>query len=275
MNKDQAAAWDGPSGDGWVQREALQNRALAAHTGALFDAAAVQPGDDVLDVGCGTGDTTRTAATVATEGHALGVDLSSVMLARARERASEAGLTNVRFEQADVQVHPFAAEVHDVVISRFGVMFFDDPVAAFANIARATRKGGRLAVLAWQPVAGNDWVEVPLAALELGRDVPPVSENVPGPFGLADPDRVRSVLAAAGWSDVHLDAVRVPFWFGPDLETAAAFAGEIGVVRGSFAGLDDAQTREALDALRDALARYLTDDGVLLDSATWVIRAVR
>jgi SAM-dependent methyltransferase len=235
----------------------------------------VQPDDRVLDIGCGTGDTTRRAATHAVDGTAFGVDLSSVMLARARERAEEAGLANIRFEQADAQVHPFEPAAHDLVISRFGVMFFDDPARAFANIAAATRPGGRLAVLAWQPVAGNDWVEVPIMALERGRDRPPLPENAPGPFGLADPDRARALLTAAGWSDVDLADVRVPFCFGPDLETAVSFASDIGVVRGSFEGLDESEAQEAIASLRDSLARHATDDGVFLDSRTWVITAVR
>jgi SAM-dependent methyltransferase len=275
VNTEQAAAWDGPSGAAWVAREEFQNAALAAHTDALFAGADVQARDHVLDVGCGTGDTTRAAARRAVDGDALGVDLSTEMLARARERAAEDGLANVRFEQADAQVEPFPDDRFDVVISRFGVMFFSDPVAAFANLRRATTPGGRLALAVWQPFAGNEWVEVPRAALALGRDLPPIAEDVPGPFGLADPDRVRRILADAGWSAVELDDVSVPYDYGVEPATAARHASEIGVFRVLFEGLDDARIARAMDALTAAMAAHVTREGrVELDSKIWVIRAV-
>jgi len=275
VNVEQAASWDGPSGDAWVAREAFQNAALAAHTEHLFAAAAVQPTDRVLDVGCGTGDTTRAAARLAADGEAHGVDLSTAMLARAREAAAADGLINVTFEQADAQVHDFAEAHFDAVISRFGVMFFGDPVAAFANLARATRPGGRLAVVTWQPFDRNEWVAVPRAALALGGDVAPIPEDVPGPFGLADAERVRRVLADAGWSDVQLDDAPAPYDYGADPDTAARHASEIGVLRGLLEGLDDTEIARAMDALTAAMAEHATPDGVRLDSRTWIVRAVR
>jgi SAM-dependent methyltransferase len=275
-NVEQAAAWDGPSGAAWVAREEFQNAALAAHTDALFAAADVQPADRVLDVGCGTGDTTRAAARRAVDGHALGVDLSAAMLARGRERAAEEGLTHVTFEQADAQVERFTDDSFDVVISRFGVMFFADPVVAFANLARATRAGGRLAIVVWQPFAGNEWVEVPRDALAIGRDLPPIPEDVPGPFGLADPDRIRRILTDASWSAVELDDVEVPYDYGVEPATAARHASEIGVFRALLEGLDDAQTARAMDALTEAMVAHSTPGvGVQLDSKIWVVTAVR
>ena len=275
VNVEQAAAWDGPAGDAWVAREEFQNAALAAHTERLLAAADVQPTDHVLDVGCGTGDTTRAAARLAVDGDALGVDLSSAMLARARERAAAEGLTTVSFEQADAQVHPFADARFDVVISRFGVMFFGDPVAAFANLARATVPGGRLALVVWQPVTGNEWLEVPRAALAVGRELAPIPEDVPGPFGLADPERVRRILGDAGWSGVRLDDARVPYDFGTDPERAAQHASEIGVLRALLEGLDEARTTRAMDALTVAMRDHVTSGGVRLDSRIWVVSAVR
>jgi SAM-dependent methyltransferase len=276
VNVDQAAAWDGPAGDAWVAREAFQNDALAAHTDALFAAADVHADDHVLDVGCGTGDTTRAAARRAVGGDALGVDLSRAMLARAAQRAAAEGLHNVAFEQADVQVHPFTEAAHDLVISRFGVMFFADPVAAFSNLARATVPGGRLALVVWQPFAGNEWVEVPRAALALGRDLPPIPEDVPGPFGLADPDRVRRILGDAGWSDVELDDVCATYDYGAEPATAAQHASEIGVFRVLLEDLDDEQTTRAMDALTVAMTEHATPaGGVQLDSRIWVVTAVR
>jgi SAM-dependent methyltransferase len=275
VNVEQSAAWDGPSGDAWVAREAFQNEALAGHTERLFVAASVQPGDQVLDVGCGTGDTTRAAARLAADGDVLGVDLSTAMLERGRERASADGLANVTFEQADAQVHPFADAHYDVIISRFGVMFFDDPVAAFANLARAAVPGGRLAVVTWQPYSRNEWVSVPRTALALGRQLPPIPEDAPGMFGLADADRVRRILGDAGWSDVQLDDEQVSYDYGAEPAIAARHASEMGVLRTLLEDLGDAQTARAMDALTAAMTERATPDGVRLESRIWVVRAVR
>jgi SAM-dependent methyltransferase len=198
------------------------------------------------------------------------------MLARGAERAAAEGLHNVTFEQVDGQVHAFADAAYDLVISRFGVMFFADAVAAFANLARATAPGGRLALVVWQPFADNEWVVVPRAALALGRDLPPIPEDVPGPFGLADPDRVRRILGEAGWSHVELDDVRATYDYGAEPATAAQHASEIGVFRVLLEGLDDAQTARAMDALTAAMTERATPGGgVQLDSRIWVVRAVR
>jgi SAM-dependent methyltransferase len=275
VNVDQAAAWDGPQGDVWVAREDALNAALVPHTEVLFSAAAVRRTDRVLDVGCGTGQTTRECARRAADGDALGVDLSSAMLARGRERAEADGLRNVTFEQGDAQVHPFPSERFDLVVSRFGVMFFADPVAAFANLHRASAPGGRLTVIVWQAVERNEWVALPRAALALGRDLPPLPTDAPGPMGLADADRTRGILVDAGWSDVELDEASVPYEFGPDVESAVAHAREVGFMRALLEGLDDEQTRQAVDELRAVMTEHASPDGVRLDSRIWVVRAVR
>jgi SAM-dependent methyltransferase len=241
----------------------------------MIAAAAIAPTDHVLDVGCGTGDTTRAAARLAVDGDALGVDLSRAMLARARERASADGLANVAFEQADAQVHPLTESHFDVVLSRFGVMFFADPVAAFANLARATVPGGRLAVVTWQPYSRNEWVSVPRTALALDRQLPPIPEDVPGMFGLADADHVRRILGDAGWSDVQLDDEQVPYDYGAEPAIAARHAGEMGVLRTLLDDLDDAQAARAMDALTAAMSERATPEGVQLDSRIWVVRAFR
>jgi SAM-dependent methyltransferase len=275
VNTEQAAAWDGPSGDSWVAREDFQNAALAPHTERLFEVAALGSSDHVLDVGCGTGDTTRASARRVVDGDALGIDLSRAMLARARERSAAEGVTNVSYEHADAQVAQLGDARFDGVISRFGVMFFVDPVAAFANLARMTAPGGRLTVVTWQPAAQNEWVSLPRAALAVGRDLPPIPEDVPGPFGLADPTRVRSILDAAGWSEVGIDDVAVPYDFGMAPADAARHASEIGVLRAMLDGLDDAQVARAMDALTAAMAERTTPTGVQLDSKVWVVHAVR
>jgi SAM-dependent methyltransferase len=274
-NVEQAAAWDGPQGDVWVEREDTLNASLAPHTEALLAAADVRGADRVLDVGCGTGATTRACARRATDGHVMGVDLSGAMLQRARERAASERVRNVAFEQGDAQVHRFPPERFDLVLSRFGVMFFDDPVAAFANLRRATVAGGRFVAVVWQSVERNPWIALPRAALALGGEAPPIPTDRPGPMGLAHADRTRALLTAAGWSDVELDDVAAPYEFGPDVESAVAHVRNIGMVRSLLDGLDAACAERGIDALRALMAEHATDDGVRLGSRAWVIHAAR
>jgi len=172
VNVDQAAAWDGPDGTYWAAHQARFDDAIQPHHAQLIAAAAIAPGEAVLDIGCGNGLTSRDAARAAGPGgEVLGVDLSGPMLARAEQSAKDEGLGTIRFEQADAQVHPFEAGAFDVAISRFGVMFFADPVAAFTNIASALRPGGRLAMLVWQALAANEWMTALRNALaELPED---------------------------------------------------------------------------------------------------------
>jgi len=275
VNVEQAAAWDGPSGEAWVQREEVQNAALRGHSDRLLEVAHVDRADHVLDIGCGTGETTRACAHRAVDGHVVGADLSTVMLDRARERASAEGLTNIEFVRADAQVHPFPAARADVVVSRFGVMFFADPVAAFANLHRAMAGGGRLVAVVWQEFERNDWIRVPWDALALGRPLSTPASGGVGPFGLADPEQVRAVLGAAGFARVELEDLAVPYRYGYDLERAVALARDIGVLRPLLAGLDADDEARALGALRDAIAEHETDDGVVLDSRAWIVSAFR
>ena len=197
------------------------------------------------------------------------------MLERARERAAAAGLTNVEFLRADAQVHPFAAGRAEVVVSRFGVMFFADPVAAFANIGRGMSASGRLAVVVWQDFARNEWMRVPWDALAMGRPLATPVAGAAGPLGLAEPERVRAVLEAAGFHGVALEDLAVPHRFGGDLDAAVAMAREIGMMRPLLADLDADAVARAVDALRTALAAHETRDGVELDSRAWIVTAFR
>src|SRR5262249_8737711 len=159
----------------------------------------------------------------AVNGSALGVDLSSQMLTLARSTAVDEGLDNVEFQQVDAQIHPFASEAFDVVISRMGAMFFGDPIAAFANLCRALRRDGRLALLTWQAVAENEWLTEFRAAMAVGRDLPTPPPDVPGPFSLSEPDRVRAILVAAGYTDVSIEGLREPMSLGSDPDDAFDF----------------------------------------------------
>ena len=171
-NVEMAAAWDGDEGDDWAQDWQRYDRAVAVYQRALLERASIARDADVLDVGCGNGETTRAAARAAADGSALGVDLSSRMLERARELAAAEGLTNATFEQADAQVHDFGPRRFDVVVSRFGTLFFADRQAAFTNIAASMRNSGRLAMVAWQDVEHNEWIKAVRGALAVGRALP-------------------------------------------------------------------------------------------------------
>jgi SAM-dependent methyltransferase len=274
-NAEMAGAWNGEEGEFWAAHADRYDLASAAFDPALLAAARVGAADRVLDVGCGAGVSTRAAARAAPAGHATGIDLSAPLLAEARRRSAAAGLTNTAFVQGDAQVHPFGPAAFDVAVSRFGAMFFGDPVAAFGNVARALRPGGRLALLSWQPLAGNEWLLVLRRALAAGRTLPEPPPGAPGPFGLADPDHVRRVLTAAGFAAVDLADVPGVVRLGADAGDAFAFLAGSGVARGLLGDLDDGARRAALDELRAALAEHETPDGVLLGAAAWLTTARR
>ncbi|MBS2962002.1 methyltransferase domain-containing protein [Actinocrinis puniceicyclus] len=270
----QSEAWNGASGQHWVEYRDRHEAQLRNFLPPLLAAADIAAGEHVLDVGCGCGCTTLHAARAAADGHALGVDLSEPMLAEARRRAAAEGVANVAFEQADAQLRPFAPGAFDVMVSRLGVMFFADPRAAFGNVARALRPGGRLAFLCWQPVAVNGFVSVPHRALSAhitvpNRDTP----GEPGPFSLADPDEVRGLLTSAGCDGVDISAVAEPMWIGTDVEDAVAYHLTSPSSRTAFAGVDE-QTRErAIDALREELGAHRTPRGVELEGRAWLVTA--
>ncbi len=269
-NVEQLRAWDGDEGAYWATHADHFDRAVAAYHDRLLSAAGIGSTDRVLDVGCGTGQTTRDAARAAGAGCALGVDLSSRMIDIARSRAVDEGRANVAFEQGDVQIHPFEAETFDVAISRTGAMFFGDLAAAFTNIGRALRPAGRLALMTWQSLPHNAWMREFSGALAAGRDLPTPPPAASGPFSLADPDRVRAILSAAGFTDIELDGVRADMWFGADADDAYQFVlGLLGWM------LDDTRSARALEALQSTIAAHETDRGVLYDSAAWIIRATR
>ncbi len=257
----------------WAARADRFDEGVASYHGQFLAAAAIDATAKVLDVGCGSGQTTRDAARYATAGSALGVDLSSRMIELARRRAENEQVANVTFHQADAQVHPFPDHSFTIAISRHGAMFFGDAPTAFTNIARATSPGGRLVLLTWQPFERNEWISAFFTALAAGRELPTPPLHAPGPFSLSDPDRVRPLLRSAGFEDVQLRGLSEPMYFGPDTDDAVRF------VSGQHAGMVrdlDADTRSrALDNLRASMADHQTERGVYYDSAAWLIEARR
>jgi SAM-dependent methyltransferase len=265
-NTGQERAWDGVDGGLWAVHSDLLENATARYDTALLDAAGITGGSRVLDVGCGTGSITRAAARRAAPGPVLGVDLSTAMIDVARTRA--AGLGNAAFLRADAQVHPFPDAAFDVVVSRTGASFFGDPAAAFANLARATAPGGRLALLTWQEPARNEWFAEITGALA-GRPLPGPPPGAPGPFAFADPDTVVTLLDGAGFADVQVTDVREPEVFGTDPVVARDVMAEL---LGWLIG-DDADAARA--ALLATMRAHDGPDGITFGSAAWLATAVR
>ena len=270
-NLEQNRAWDGDEGSYWAAHAERFDEAVAGYHEQLMQAAAINPRSRVLDIGCGTGQTTRDAARSAPAGSALGVDLSREMLDVARRCADLEGVANAAFLHADAQVHAFEPESFDVAISRTGTMFFGDLVAAFTNIRRALRSGGRLAMVAWQPVSENEWFREIGAAMAAGRDLPGPPPDAPSPYSLSDPDRVRRLLAEAGFAETDFEDLRAPMYFGPDAADAHGFVFNLNAWM--LEGLDEAGRRRASDDLYASMSAHETERGVVYGSAMWLTTA--
>ncbi|GAB7029167.1 class I SAM-dependent methyltransferase [Streptomyces sp. NPDC021749] len=275
VNTEQAAAWNGYEGAYWAEHQDRWDAVNGGFNEPLLTAAAIDEGDRVLDVGCGTGQTTRLAAHRSRTGRVLGLDLSGPMLARARDTAAREGLGNVGFEAGDAQVHAFTPETFDVVISRFGVMFFADPVAAFTNLRRAVRPGGRMAVLCSADPGDNEWLQA-IAAL---RDLLPVGDfgapGAPGMFSLADPARIREVLSAAGWQQVTAERVQAQGLWGRDADDAAAFLLDSGPGRHLTGQASPALQDRVRQKLTDVLRAHEENGAVRLCTTAWMVTARR
>jgi SAM-dependent methyltransferase len=246
---------------------------LRAHHEHLRAAYGIGPGDAVLDIGCGTGLTTREAARAAAPGRVVGVDVSERMLERARHLAAAEGLDNVRYELGDAQVHRFGRACFDVAISRFGTMFFSDPTAAFANIAAALRPEARLALLVWQRREDNEWARAIDAALGDAAQPPPPGAD---PFSLGDAEPTARILEDAGFDDIRFDAIHEPVLYGHDLDTALAFVRGFQDTSAALASLSDGEAARTVERLRETLAAHYSDErGVALDSRSWLITASR
>jgi SAM-dependent methyltransferase len=271
-NTEQLKAWDGDEGAYWASHVDYFDRGLARYHRPFLDAAAIERGDHVLDVGCGTGLTTRDSARAASRGSALGIDLSSRMIELAARRAKDEGVANAHFTHGDAQVHEFDVEAFDVAIGRTSAMFFGDPIAAFTNIGRALRPGARLVLLTWQGPEPNEWIREISRALSGGSaSLPPA--GVQGPFSLSEPECITERLDAAGYTDIAIAPRSEPMWFGDRSDDAHSFI--VGLMGWMLDRLEASERPAALDELRRTLDVHETGAGVCFDSATWIIQAVR
>lgn len=268
VNADQAEFWESASGGKWLEMQDKIDALLSEVLENVLARADIRPGQSVLDIGCGTGASVLAlSALVGPEGMVEGLDISGQMLGRARQRAQDAGLANTRFTKADAQVHAFQPGAFDRVVSRFGVMFFEDTAAAFANIARAVRPGGRMVFAAWGPMQRNPWFSVPRAAAvaQLG-DVPPGDPNAPGPMAFHDTERVLGLFRQAGISNARAEVVTVPLRPQGDVDKVARIASGIGPaarIMREKAGTE-ADARAIAARVAADFATYVTDQGVIV-----------
>lgn len=270
-NAQQADYWNAAAGPTWAELQEPLDRQLAPLGRAAMAALEPRAGEHILDIGCGAGETSlELAAALAPDGQVTGVDISATLLEVARRRGE--GLARVNFVEADAQTWPFATGSFDAVFSRFGVMFFADPVAAFRNIFRALKPGGRMAFVCWRPPADNPIMTLPMAAAaSLLTPPPPPEPDAPGPFAFADPRRVRRILTEAGFTDIRI-APHDQKVGGGDLATVVGLALKIGPLGALLREAPD-RRETVIAAVRDALAAHDGPDGVKLDSGTWIVTA--
>ena len=278
-NADQIEFWNGEGGRRFIKYQSALDVMIGPFGETAMERLGLKTGEIVLDVGCGCGGTTiEIARRVGSTGEAVGVDISEIMLARAEDVAAHADTTNVFFELADVEAKPLHRDSFDAAFSRFGVMFFADPVKAFGNVASVLHDTGRIAFACWQALDKNPWLGIQLAAVlpfvEPPEAPPP---GAPGPFSFAEPDRVRQVLTDAGFSGVEIEPFAPDMHLGAthDLDDAVDFGLELGPAGALLEDADDDTKARAKASVRAAFEPYLKPEGVMVPSAAWIVSAKR
>ena len=274
-NADQIAYWNGAGGQRWADRQAVQDILLQPLADILIDRAKVKTGMRILDVGCGSGATSFAfAQATGASGHVMGIDISAPMLARARESTPPGA--PVEFVLADATVYPFTPNSFDLLASRFGVMFFADPVLSFANMRKAMRQSGRLVFICWREPRENPFFMTPLQAVYRHvPKMPPVGPEDPGPFSFASQERVKRVLAAAGFSEIAMEArdLKLDIAIGQGLDAAVQSAAQLGPAARALNDQPPDIVAAATQSIREALTPHLTGEGVPLDAAIWIVTA--
>jgi len=264
--------WNGAASKGWVAGQESLDRSLAGVTDKLVESAAIDAGERVIDIGCGTGQMSFIAAErVGDGGEVLGVDISAPMLAHARDLAKGMNLDNVSFREGDAQTDPLLSDAN-LVLSRFGVMFFEDPVAAFANVRKHMAGGGRLCFACWQSPKLNEWVSLPVGiARKYVTEDTPRDPHAPGPFAFADDARVERILEDAGWRDVVCTPVSFDMPWGKSREKAAEGLMERGPVRPLIADM----APETVEKIRREIVAALPsgEERITLKGAIWMVTA--
>jgi len=274
-NADQIAFWNGVAGKHWTERQSVQDVVLAPVTGKLIARADAQAGQRILDIGCGCGAIAiELARQVAPSGHVLGIDISVPMLERARQLTSRE--LPADYVLADATVYPFDPESFDLLVSRFGVMFFADPVLSFRNLRKSLRPKGRLVFACWREPRENGWMMTPLMAVyKHVPKLPQLGPEGPGPFAFADEARVKRILTEAGFTDVATEACPLTFDVaaGNGLEAAVQGALEIGPASRALEGHPPDVVAAAIQSIREALTPFVKGQSVLLPGAIWLVTA--
>jgi SAM-dependent methyltransferase len=275
QNADQIAYWNGSGGQHWADRQQGQDVVLAPVSDILIDRAKVRAGERIIDVGCGCGATTiALAEKIGLDGHVLGIDISAPMLARARQRAPT-GLA-VDFVLADATVYPFVSASSDLLVSRFGVMFFAEPALSFANLRRALRPSGRLTFACWRDPRDNPFFMAPLQAVyRHAPKLPQLGPEDPGPFSFASEPRVHRTLSEAGFSKIAMEPcdLSLDIAVGRGLDAAVEGALEIGPAARALADQPPEVRAAATSSIREALAPFARGQAVPLDASIWIVTA--
>lgn len=274
-NADQIAYWNADAGQRWKAFTDQTDALFAPMAAAAIDHARPRAGDRVLDIGCGCGATTLAlAARVGAAGRVTGLDVSRVMQDVAAQRVRARALTNVELILGDASVVDLPEHAYDLLFSQFGVMFFADPAATFGHLRNALKPSGRLTFSCWRPTPQNPWFAIPAAAAKphLPPGPPPNPEG-PGPLSFADPDRVRKILTAAGFTGIEIVPCDTPLKLGADLDAAVTLVSRVGIAARGLETAEAAARSAATAAIRDALRETLTPAGVVLTSGTWLVSA--
>ncbi|MGI5192354.1 class I SAM-dependent methyltransferase [Streptomyces sp. CA-288835] len=269
---EQAARWSGPAGNAWVDAQAVMDELLRPFEELLVEAMSVGPGGHVLDVGCGTGSTTvAVARQLGPAGRCVGVDISEPMLSAARARAEEAG-TPASFIHADAEDHAFGSAVFDAVISRFGVMFFNDSVRAFSNLRSAAKDEAELRFITWRGPAENPFMTTAeRAAAPFLPNLPARKPDEPGQFAFADPDRIHRILTESGWTGIDIQPIDVACTL-PEKELVGYFTrfGPVGV---ALREVDEQTRAQVVETVRVAFETYVQGSDVRFTAACWMVGA--
>lgn len=273
-NARQVEEWNNTTGRRWLERHVSIDRQIAPFGHRAMDRAAVKLGQRILDVGCGCGETTvDLARRVGHAGFIMGVDISRLLIEAARRLARETSISNVEFEVADAPTHPFASASFDLVFSRFGIMFFDDPEGAFRHLRSALRPDGRLGFVCWPAPQENLFITIPMGAAARHISLPaPGEPNAPGPFAFADPVRVRRILSRSGFADVQIDRVTEKVG-GGNLDETTEMLVQLEPLADTLNSLDDPTQRAIRTDIGTALTRFETAGRVLLDATAWLVTA--
>ena len=276
-NLDQQEFWNDIKGKLWVDLQPEIDAMLGPFGEKAMEALNPQPGEKILEIGCGTGTMTLALADrVKTSGEIRAADISRPMLQMAISRAKAVSAQSTAFVEADAQVHAFPKGTFDAVFSRFGVMFFEDPIAAFRNFHSAVRSGGRLAYVCWADRKDNPWIRIPTGASKAFLEIPPPPEDdAPGQFAMEREARVREILGEAGWTSIELERFDIDHSLGENVIDAADFISQMGPMSEPFALADNETKKQCLEVIQKALKPYEGPTGVRMRFGTWIVRALR